>query len=163
MTKQYTLHSWHGPAPEPTPIIRRHRRLHQRGPIIEEMVQRDGAWPEFIAFVPRPSHTRLHPDVKKARAEARAKAKALTPEQLVERKKKTNAQALAHYHANKDKLLPVMRARAKVQYAKMTPEQRATRVTSNRARLKADPERVRKYNNTYNKKKKAPTVVNHNN
>src|SRR4051812_22387493 len=107
--KQYTLHDWHGPQlPKPV-ILRKQIRAKERGPVVEEMVQRDGAWPEFIGFVPKAHHHRLHPDVKRARAEARA-ARALTPEQ---RKARDNARALARYHANKEKIQPAARARAK--------------------------------------------------
>lgn len=157
------MNTW--PQEQEQPPLRIVKRKHMRGPIATIMIQRDGQWPEFITDpVFKDSHHHvLDPQEKERRRKARAAARALTPKQVEERKAANRAKSSAYYHANKEKLLPKMRARAKDAYARMTPEQKAAKRPHTKAYKRAHPEKVREYNQRYNAKRRRMTYTNTNN
>jgi hypothetical protein len=136
--KEYTLDEWHEP-PKQGHRLRKSMRKRARGPVYEEMIQRDGAWPEFKPFEPK-----LPPAPKPKPV--------LTPEKIAERHALRKKKALDYYYANKDKLAEANRVRARRIYANMSPEQRAIRAERHKAFMRAHPEKRREYNQRYNAK-----------
>lgn len=145
---------WNQPQHEPHAPLRIIRRTRMRGPIKLIITQQDGAWPEFNEdpVFKDSHHAPLDPQEKERRRIARADARALTPEQIEERKAANRARSLACYHAHKDKYLPGMRARAKGAYARMTPDQKQAKHERTMAYKRAHPEKVALYNRRYNAK-----------